>query len=319
MKIAFRVVGLVLGLFISASGAMAARDAPLVEKSYAFEGPSARTLGQVRNFILAGAGRYKQELTFQIEADNPGALQLEFNKGNEHFVSVLFAYTADGFDTKYIASKNLNYKEANGVRTIHPNYMVWIDDMIKQIALASAMQLDDKGEPTDASAVAFLTFRSVGDAPPVAFSMWDDSKPCGDLDRIGVVENVSQAVIAARQKEILEWNEKYKDTKLFGKSYLRTFVMPKEFLSLVANPSHPIHVHGYTSTHSGNTTLSCNPPLVRFTPEAGKKYSIDYVHSNFGSKYGACGLVVMDDTNPEQRVPVPSEKIPECKKKSWFN
>ena len=310
---------ILLCIVFTMQGAIAGRTAPLVDKSYQFNGTTPNSAEQVRGFILAGAARYRSELVYKVESDTPGALQLEFNKDNEYYVSVLFNYDATGFKTQYVSSKNLNYSEANGARVIHPNYMVWLDEMFKQMKIASVLQLNEKGEATNAQVVAVLSFRVSGGATPVTFDWTDDTKDCNDFERVGTVQELTAEQIEARKKAIADWNEKYKDTKIFGKTFLQpAFVEPKTTLSLYTQAGVAVQIRGRAFSSTGNSTYSCGPLVEKFTPEGGKRYTIDFSLLPSVGTYGKCGQQIFDDTDPELRIPLPSEEIKECKKKGWF-
>ena len=314
MKINVSTAIALVCLLFGMSGAWAARSAPLVEKSYTFDEQSSRTAEQIRDYILAGAGKYK-ELSYKVESDSPGSLQLEFNKGNNHYVSVVFTYDHAGFKTAYVTSKNLNYTETNGVRSIHPNYMVWLDEMFLQMKIAHAMRLNAKGEPSDMKAVAELNFATNTGAATVYFDKSDASKQCGSFDRIGTVSKLSPEDEAERQKKVEEWNEKYKDS-IFGKRALQKYVPIDTALTRYVPGSSPVQIRSSAYVAGG----SCGPFNHRFTPENGKKYTIELSVTFTGGKYiGYCNQEIFDDTDPELRVPVPKEEIPECKKKSWLN
>jgi hypothetical protein len=52
----------------------------------------------------------------------------------------------------------------------------------------------------------------------------------------------------------------------------------------------------------------CGPAVVRFTPEQGHAYTVEFIwRSN-----AACGLAVLDATAQDAPVPVPSELIEDC-------
>jgi hypothetical protein len=313
MKIIASTVIALFCLLFGMSGAMAARSAPLVEKSYVFDEKSPRTAEQIRDYILAGAGKYK-ELSYKIESDSPGALQLEFNKDNNHYASVLFTYDSAGFKTTYVTSNNLNYTETNGVRSIHPNYMVWLDEMFVQMKIAHGMRLNAKGEPSDLKALAVLNFATNSGAATVLFEKWDANSQCGDFERVGRVSKLSPEDEAERQKKVEEWNEKYKDS-IFGKRVLQKYIPIDTELTRYVPGASPIQIR--TSAFAAGA--SCGPLNHRFTPENGKNYSIELSVTFTGGKYiGFCNQEIFDDTDPELRVPVPKEDIPECKKKSWF-
>lgn len=317
MKTIVLAVGVSVALWLSPV-AIAAKSAPLVEKSYVFDTQKLHTSEQIRGYILAGAGRYK-ELTYKIESDSPGALQLEFIKGDRHYVSVMFAYDNAGFNAVYVKSQNLNYEEKNGVRTIHPNYMVWLDEMFLRMKISGAMKLDAQGQPTDPNAVSHLTFRAADSGGSALISMTDEASDCGKLEKLGYVSAGVVGVPAdVQQKENEEWNEQNKTDIATGKKSRRTYIT-RHALPTYVEPQRPLQVSAIASTTVGSTTISCGPVVRGFTPAGGKKYTVEFFETPTGRR-GGCGLVIVDDTDPAVRVPVPHEEITfkECKKKFIF-
>ncbi|MES2583274.1 MAG: hypothetical protein V4627_11210 [Pseudomonadota bacterium] len=317
MKTIVLAVGVSLALWLSPFE-VAAKSAPLVENSYAFDTQTPHTAEQVRGYILAGAGRYK-ELTYKIESDSPGVLQLEFNKGDRHYVSVMFVYDNAGFKTVYVKSQNLGYEEKNGVRTIHPNYMVWLDEMFLRMKISGAMKLDAQGQPTDPNAASHVTFRAADSGGSALISMTDEASDCGKLERVGYVSAGVPGVTAeVQRKENEEWNEQNKADIATGKKSKRSFIT-RHALPTYVEPQRPLQVSAYTSTTVGTTTISCGPVVRGFTPTGGKKYTVEFFEMPTGRR-GSCGLVIVDDTDPAVRVPVPHEEITfkECKKKFLF-
>lgn len=266
-----------LSLTLSNS-AIAAKGAPLLDRSYVFADKSMHTAEQVRGYILAGIPRAKHRLNYRIESDKPGVLVVEFDKEQRHHFSIAFLYTSDGFQANYSSSKQLNFSESNGVRSIHPNYMIWLDELVTQIKIASAMQLNANGEPTNPKLAVLLTFRAVEGS-----AWFSTSEPDGDC---GAYTNLP-------------------------------VVLPKDkvptILSVPANRA--IEVHG---TNWGPGGATCGPISMGFIPESGKKYTVDFSFTAGESRYGVCRQGVFDDTNPELRIPVATNAATECKKKGWF-
>jgi hypothetical protein len=79
-----------------------------------------------------------------------------------------------------------------------------------------------------------------------------------------------------------------------------------------AKPGEPIQVSGYgtwsTNAGLGYRSGHCGPVVERFTPQEGHAYTVDFL---WGRK-PACSLVVMDATNPDAPVAVPTEQVAGC-------
>lgn len=318
MKKILALLGICATLLFTAADALA-RSAPLDEKSYSFDLQTPVTAEKVRDYILSGASRYK-ELVYKVESDAPGALQLEFNKENDHYVSVLFSYDQAGFQTTYVKSVNLNYEVAKGVRTIHPNYMVWLDEMFVHMKRAASMTLDSKGIPTEPSAAAHMTFVTAGSNESALFSMTDETSDCGKLENLGWLSSKGPGpTIAAQLAENAEWNAQNKADIAAKKASKKTSVTQYPFPSYIES-QRPLQLSAYTSWRYGDTTVSCGPIVFGLVPQGGKKYTAEFHQRGNYSRHGGCALIVFDDTDPELRVPVPNVelKFKECKKRFFF-
>lgn len=84
---------------------------------------------QVRDRIVAGS----QSLGWSVTSEEPGRLELSYDKQGKHQVTVAVHYDPTGYKIDYVRSFNLNYVEQDGVRKIHPNYNRWILNLIKHI------------------------------------------------------------------------------------------------------------------------------------------------------------------------------------------
>jgi hypothetical protein len=322
MKTIAPVTKIFLCLLLSTSLAWAARTAPLVDKGVVFEDKTSRTAEQVRGYILHAAGNFNSELTYKIESDDPGALQLEFHKEKSHYVSVLFTYSAEGFQTKYVSSKDLNFSESNGARVIHPNYMVWIEQVIKQAKAAHAMQLNAKGEVTNPEAVAQISFSSTGLVDTVKFSKSDEATTCGKGDLVAVVANWPEAEIEAREAEKIAWNAKYKTIVVFGRR-IEPPSLPARTATINVPASRPVLISGSSYAHDyGKNILAgrfaegertCGPLDLKFTPQGARKYLVEYTVSDRILRFNKCAQAVFDVTDPDKRMPVNVEEGAVCK------
>ncbi len=88
------------------------------------------TLEQVRGRVVGAA----QGLGWQATKDERGRMELMYDKGGKHQVTIEVLYDAAGYDINYVKSSNLNYEEQDGKRRIHPTYNRWIKNLSKQIA-----------------------------------------------------------------------------------------------------------------------------------------------------------------------------------------
>ncbi len=336
MKKNFSHAFLLICLLFSVHEAMAARTATLVEQSVVFDEKSTRTPEQMRGYLLRAADVFDKVLTYKVEVDSPGALQLEFNKENENFFSVLFTYDQAGVKANYVSSKKMNYDESNGVRVIHPNYMVWMDALLKAARTSFDLQVNAKGEPTNPDAVAEITFRSNGDTDTVRFRTADDTNPCDKYDTVGWVANWSDDEIAAREKEKADWNAKYQTITVLGRRIEPQSLPPRSKTVTVASV-HPVRFNLFSShTEQGaapsatdlatqvafaktggsvsySTTTICKLPTFRFAPQGARKYSVEFAMNRTGAGGGTCVTNVFDVTDPNQPIPMPVETVEECK------
>lgn len=88
------------------------------------------TLQDVRGKIAKAAQGYG----WQATKDEPGRMELMYDKGGKHQAYIEVLYDAAGYDINYLKSTNLNYEEQGGKRRIHPNYNRWIKSLSRQIS-----------------------------------------------------------------------------------------------------------------------------------------------------------------------------------------
>ena len=89
----------------------------------------APTQAQMRDRIVAAA----QSLGWVMTKDEPGRLELYYDKQGKHQVTIAVQYNNAGYKIDYLSSVNLDFVEADGVRKIHPNYNRWIRNLMKKI------------------------------------------------------------------------------------------------------------------------------------------------------------------------------------------
>ena len=112
------------------SGAALARTADLYDAPKVLS-VSATPLeaAQTRDRIVAGG----QALGWAVTREEPGLVELSFDKQGKHQVTGAVRYDQTGYKIDYVTSFNLNYEELGGVRKIHPNYNRWVLNLIKRI------------------------------------------------------------------------------------------------------------------------------------------------------------------------------------------
>ncbi len=313
------IAALLLVCLLPMGQALASRTVNLVEKSVVLDDKSTRTPEQIRGYILYAAQNFRPtQLHARIESDKPGALQLEFNKEDQYYLSVLFTYDHAGFKATYVSSKNLNYADNNGVRVIHENTMIWMDEIIKTAKAAYGMQLTEKGEVTNPMALSELSLRSTGATDTVTFEKIDETHACGKFDEVGDVANWPDAEIAKREQEIKAWNARLQ-TMTAGERRSEPKPLPPRTLVLRVVALRPVQIKASSSTYvteefvGGYVTQthrirrSCGPLKVTFTPQSGRKYSVEYAVSYAESPKGKCTQNIFDVTDPEKRIPVPAD------------
>ncbi len=313
-------LALLFSLLAPMGQALAASTVPIVEKRVVFDDKSVRTPEQMRGYILHAAQTFRPELSARVESDNPGALQLEFNKENKYYLTVLFTYDHAGFKTDYVSSKNLNYAERGDTRIIHENTMIWMDELVRKAKAYHAMQLTAKGEITTPEAVAELHLLSTGAPDNVSFRKSDETHACGKYDEVARVANWSDAEIAAREQEIRDWNAKAATLSAAERRSEPKPLLPRTVVFRVP-AQRPVQVQiassGFINEElNGSGTLSlsqprrlrrtCGPLTFRFTPQGAKKYAVEYAVSYAESFRGTCTQTVYDVTDPGQRVVVPT-------------
>lgn len=119
-------------LLITGSGAAMARQTAMFDAPKAIfvtEGGDAITQAQARSQIVRAA----LGLDWQVVKDEPGRIELHYDKQGKHQVAIEVLYDTTGYDINYLHSTNLNFGERDGVRQIHPNYNRWIRNLTKRI------------------------------------------------------------------------------------------------------------------------------------------------------------------------------------------
>ena len=87
------------------------------------------TQQQMRDRIVAAG----QSLGWTVTKDEPGRLELFYDKQGKHQVTIAVQYDNVGYKITYLNSVNLDFAQTDGVRKIHPNYNRWIRNLMKQI------------------------------------------------------------------------------------------------------------------------------------------------------------------------------------------
>lgn len=120
-------LGLVLAL---AAGSAMARSAGLYEPPQILWTSSAAANPQQLHDRIVAAG---QSLGWTVSKDQPGRLELHYDKQGKHQVSIAVEYDTAGYKISYLNSVNLNFEDVGGVRNIHPNYNRWIRNLMQRI------------------------------------------------------------------------------------------------------------------------------------------------------------------------------------------
>ena len=123
-----------LASLLAASGALAAREAPIQN----YEGlPVASsdgkplTLEQIKNAIIAGGARARWVASVQ-----PGNVVRLTLSPRSHVAVVDVTYTAKTYSIRYANSTNLNYSPDGATGVIHPNYNKWVGGLRQAIEVA---------------------------------------------------------------------------------------------------------------------------------------------------------------------------------------
>lgn len=126
-KIRHIALSVVLAL---AEGGAIARSAEIFEPQQILWTSSAnRTQQQLRDRIVAAG----QSLGWLVSKEEPGRLELQYDKQGKHHVTIAVEYDTQGYKISYLHSVNLNFEDMGGARKIHPNYNRWIRNLMKRI------------------------------------------------------------------------------------------------------------------------------------------------------------------------------------------
>ena len=158
---------------------------------------------------------------------------------------------------------------------------------------------------------ARLVMRASGAGFPVSFSVSTDAQSCQGLKNVGKAANTGHGVVypwIARMTQRSSGTEPY--------------------LVYDAQPEQPIQVQGYGMWSSviakgvPQESGDCGPLTVRFMPQGGHAYTVDYVWGTQNGRY-ICTLSVKDAIDRDNPVPVTTEPVTGCAvpatEKSWFN
>lgn len=119
-----------MALAVGAGSAMA-RSAEIYEPpSIAWLASADVAPPQLRHRIVAAG----QSLGWMVVKDEPGHLELHYDRKGKHQVDIAIDYDASSYRISYLRSVNLNYSEADGLRKIHPNYNRWIRNLMQKIS-----------------------------------------------------------------------------------------------------------------------------------------------------------------------------------------
>lgn len=152
-------------VFMLGASSTMAKLATLVDPDIRFDDGPPATAKQIHDYIIAGADRYTGEVVYKLESDSNNEIRLQLVQARKHTFRVAIPYDAGGFQIKYLSSTSgLQYRESDGERQIHPNYIKWINGLVKEIKMAHSLGLDVRGEPTDPKTAAYVTIAGPGSA-----------------------------------------------------------------------------------------------------------------------------------------------------------
>ena len=67
-----------------------------------------------------------------VKAERPGEMDAELHLRN-HIAFIKLAYDASDVRLSFVDSRNLDYKEKNGKRYIHSNYLGWVGYLVQDL------------------------------------------------------------------------------------------------------------------------------------------------------------------------------------------
>lgn len=169
-------------------------------------------------------------------------------------------------------------------------------DINPEAALADERANNGYNELRDVEAgTARLVLRSVGAPFPVRFSSSSSAQNCQGFSSLGNVAFAGRGVV-------YPW---------IANAVQRTH-RSAPFLVQETKPGQPIQVRGDGSWSGGTgwdyRSGRCGPLVVSFTPQAGHAYTVEFV---WGDR-ATCNLAVLDATNPDAPLPVPTQAIAGC-------
>jgi len=71
--------------------------------------------------------------TWVVSNEQPGKINATLNL-RSHVARIEISYDATKVRIAYVSSENLKYKEKNGKRSIHSNYVSWIGNLVADIS-----------------------------------------------------------------------------------------------------------------------------------------------------------------------------------------
>ncbi|MFG0599654.1 MULTISPECIES: hypothetical protein [Delftia] len=125
-----RTAAIVLVLALAAGSAVA-RSTDIYEPPAVMWTASPETTTQQLHDRIVVASK---SLGWVVVGDEPGRLELHYDKQGKHQVNIAVHYNTDTYRISYLHSVNLNYSEGDGKREIHPNYNRWVRNLMKKIS-----------------------------------------------------------------------------------------------------------------------------------------------------------------------------------------
>lgn len=115
------------------SGAIQARQAPLVDPA-----PVSIPAGLSQDKAVKDIKRALIGRGWTITAERAGEIESTLNL-RTHTAKILVTWDAQTVRIAYVSSVDLDYKQRNGKRFIHSNYLGWVNNIAKD--MATNMQL----------------------------------------------------------------------------------------------------------------------------------------------------------------------------------
>ena len=133
----FRQVVVLLSL-LCVVGVASARKAELVDP-----GPVAVPAGLSQEQVAKDVKRALIGRGWVVALEQPGHIESTLNL-RTHVARIDIRYDTQQVKIAYVDSRDLDYKQKNGKRWIHPNYLSWVDNIVKDMSTNMQLTAMDK-------------------------------------------------------------------------------------------------------------------------------------------------------------------------------